>query len=385
VTHRCIDRIFNFTLAPPRRMTTPAPTAPREIPGVVAPEAPVAAPPKRRMPSVDELFAGVRGRNRAMLGRAFTLVESLNPAHRVLAEQLLERLLPHTGRAVRVGVTGVPGAGKSTFLEAIGTMLTKKGRLVAVLAVDPSSELSGGSILGDKTRMECLAASDAAIIRPSPSGAVPGGVARATRESILVAEAAGFDVVFVETVGVGQAETDVAWMTDFFLLLTVTGTGDELQGIKRGVLELADAVAVNKADGDNAARAKAARAQLASALALLRSDDAAETPVATCSSVSGDGIEALWTIVEDRVAALRASGELDAKRRLQAARWMKQSVRRLLEDRLRDDEATRRLQDDLLRRVEAGELLPYRAAGELVDFFLRNSAARRTDERGKTP
>lgn len=322
----------------------------------------------RRMPSVDELEAGIAARDRSMLGRAFTLVESLNPSHRAMAEELLERLLPRAGGSIRVGISGVPGAGKSTFIEALGTRLVDAGRLVAVLAIDPSSEISGGSILGDKTRMERLSASDHAVVRPSPSGLVPGGAARATRESIVVAEAAGFDVVLVETVGVGQSETEAAWMTDFFLLLAVAGTGDELQGIKRGVLELADAVAVNKADGENALRARDACHQLAGALHMLRPK---EEPIATtCSSLTGDGIMELWSAIEKRVQAMRASGALDAKRRGQAERSIVAAAMRQIEDALRDDAKLRAVRAELVKRVQGGEMLPTRAASELVAALL---------------
>jgi LAO/AO transport system kinase len=258
--------------------------------------------PRRRELTVDEYFAGVRAGNVAVLARALTLIESSSPRHQPLAEDLLTRLLPHTDRAIRVGITGAPGAGKSTFIEALGLHLVGRGLRVAVLAVDPSSGLSGGSILGDKTRMPRLAASPAAYIRPSPSAGTLGGVARKTRESMLVCEAAGYDVVLIETVGVGQSETVVADMTDCFLALMLPGAGDELQGIKRGLLELVDVIAVNKADGPTVAAAELAAQQYRTALQPLagRREDA--PPVLTCSALYGQGVEAVW---EPAVRAIR--------------------------------------------------------------------------------
>ncbi len=344
----------------------------REVPGVdPGREHKVRVPPRRREASVDELVAGVLDGNRTMLGRAFTLVESLDAGHRTVAENMLERLLPRTGNAIRLGISGVPGSGKSTFIEALGTRLADDGHRVAVLAVDPSSEISGGSILGDKTRMERLAMHDSAIVRPSPSGSVPGGVARATRESILVAEAAGFDVVIVETVGVGQSETDVAWMTDFFLLLAITGAGDDLQGIKRGVLELADCVAINKADGDNVSRAEGAKGQLAAALRLLRSREGeAAVPVMTCSALEREGVAEIWSVVEARVSALRSDGSLATRRREQAVRWMDQAVAHILDSEFQADPGMREECERLRARVREGGVLPFRAARGLVDAFL---------------
>jgi LAO/AO transport system kinase len=242
----------------------------------------------------DFYIKGVLARDKRLLAKTITLVESSLPEHQVLARKIVDQLLPATGRAVRLGITGVPGAGKSTFIESLGTMLVKEGHLVAVLAVDPSSQRSGGSVLADKTRMEKLATLDNAFIRPSPSGGTLGGVARKTRESMLVCEAAGFDVMIVETVGVGQSETTVASMVDFFLVLMIAGAGDELQGIKKGLLELADAIAVNKADGNNIARAERARRQYETALHLLAPVSPNWTPpVITCSSL------------EEHVAGLR--------------------------------------------------------------------------------
>lgn len=274
-------------------------------------------------PGLDELVEGVLAGHRASLGRAITLVESRSPAHQEQAAALLERLMPRTGGAWRVGVTGVPGVGKSTFIDALGTWLTARGHRVAVLAVDPSSVRSGGSILGDKTRMQRLSVDPAAFVRPSPSGGTLGGVAARTREALLVCEAAGFDVVLVETVGVGQSELAVAEMTDFFLVLMLAGAGDELQGIKRGLMELADCLAVNKADGDNLLPAQRAAATYAGALRLLRPAGEAFPPrVQTVSSLSGEGIPEIWRAVVDQRAALVAAGQWEPRRAAQRVRWL---------------------------------------------------------------
>lgn len=266
---------------------------------------------------------GVLDRNRLLLARTITLIESTLPAHQELAATIIDRLLPHTGNSIRIGITGVPGAGKSTFIESFGTMLTQKGHRVAVLAVDPSSTRSGGSILGDKTRMEKLAVNDMAFIRPSPSGGTLGGVARKTRETMLACEAAGFDVVIIETVGVGQSETTVASMVDFFLVLMIAGAGDELQGIKKGVLEVADSIVINKADGDNVLRAEMAQKEYGAALHLLMPVDSKwVTPVLTCSALEMTGVEAVWKTVLDHRATLTESGEFIEKRKRQALDWM---------------------------------------------------------------
>lgn len=261
------------------------------------------------MPKIDiEAYAkGVLDGKRAFVARAITLVESTLPAHRVLAQGLLAELLPHAGRARRIGISGVPGVGKSTFIDAFGTMLTGLGHRVAVLAVDPSSKRTGGSILGDKTRMERLSVDPAAFVRPSPSAGTLGGVAKATRESMIVMEAAGYDVVLVETVGVGQSETTVAGMVDSFLLLSLARTGDQLQGIKKGVLELADVLAVNKADGPHERDAKAAARELSGALRLMHPVDAAWTPpVLTCSARESAGLDEVWSRLEQHRTLLEA-------------------------------------------------------------------------------
>src|SRR5262247_2325563 len=268
--------------------------------------------------TVEQLAADLRAGNRRALAKAITLVESSRRDDQGRAQRLLEAVLPQTGRAIRVGVTGVPGAGKSTFIEAFGLYLIAHGKRVAVLAVDPSSARSGGSILGDKTRMARLSVAPEAFIRPSPSGGSLGGVARRTREAMLVCEAAGYDVVIVETVGVGQSETTVASMVDFFLVLMLAGAGDELQGIKKGILELADALAINKGDGANVAHATQAAAQYRSALNLFRhASPTWDPPVVVVSALEARGMDTVWGIIEEHRRKLAASGELDAKRREQ--------------------------------------------------------------------
>ena len=288
---------------------------------------------RRRRPGAEELAAGVLRGDRTLLAQAITLIESDASARIDEAQAVLARVLPHAGRSVRVGITGVPGAGKSSLIEALGTWLCRQGKKVAVLAVDPSSSVSGGSILGDKTRMEQLAREPLAFIRPSPSGGALGGVARKTRETILVCEAAGFEVILVETVGVGQSEIAVRAMVDFLLLLTITGGGDDLQGMKRGSLELSDAVCVTKADGANAALAEVTRRMLADSLAYL----APPTPgwparALTCSARTGEGVPALAACVDEFLAATRANGAFEERRRGQNLAW----ARTMLEEALRE-------------------------------------------------
>ncbi|MGW1351969.1 methylmalonyl Co-A mutase-associated GTPase MeaB [Streptomyces sp. NPDC002409] len=319
---------------------------------------------------IDSYAKGVLDGRRAQIARAITLVESTRPDHRVLAQQLLRELLPHSGAARRIGISGVPGVGKSTFIDALGTMLTGLGHRVAVLAVDPSSTRTGGSILGDKTRMERLAVDPAAYVRPSPTAGTLGGVAKATRESIVVMEAAGYDVVLVETVGVGQSETAVANMVDTFLLLTLARTGDQLQGIKKGVLELADAIAVNKADGPHERDARAAARELAGALRLMHPADAAWTPpVLTCSARESTGLDTLWERLEQHRSLLESTGRLAAKRRDQQVDWTWTMVRDELLESLRGHPAVRSLAPDLERRVRDGELTATLAAEQILGAF----------------
>ncbi|MEU8920603.1 methylmalonyl Co-A mutase-associated GTPase MeaB [Kitasatospora sp. NPDC048545] len=319
---------------------------------------------------LDSYVTGVLDGSRAWIARAVTLVESSRPDHRALAQQLLQRLLPHAGGAVRVGITGVPGVGKSTFIDSFGTMLTALGHRVAVLAVDPTSSRTGGSILGDKTRMERLAVDPQAFVRPSPTSGTLGGVAKATRESMVVMEAAGYDVVLIETVGVGQSETAVAGMVDTFLLLSLARTGDQLQGIKKGVLELADVIAINKADGAHERDAKAAARELAGALRLLQAPDAAwSPPVLTCSGQENVGLDVLWERLQQHRKVLDATGSLAAKRRDQQVEWTWAMVHDQLYARLHEHPEVRRLAPDLEARVRAGTLPAGAAAQQILDGF----------------
>ncbi|GLW06700.1 ATPase/protein kinase [Microtetraspora sp. NBRC 13810] len=322
--------------------------------------------------TLDDYVKGVREGKRAWIGRAITLVESTRPDHRELAQRLLVELTPHAGAARRVGITGVPGVGKSTFIDALGTLLTAEGHRVAVLAVDPSSTRTGGSVLGDKTRMNRLAADPAAFIRPSPTSGTLGGVAKATREAMVVVEAAGYDVVFVETVGVGQSETTVADMVDTFLLLTLARTGDQLQGIKKGVLELADVIAVNKADGDHEQAARKAASELAGALRLLRSGPAA--PVVTCSGLTGGGLGDLWQRIVGHQEALSASGELAARRRRQQVGWTWALVRDRLLARLHGHPRVAAITAEVEREVLDGGLTPSLAADRILAAFFDSDA-----------
>ena len=309
-----------------------------------------------------------------MLGRAITLVESNRESHRSEAQELLARLMGHAGASRRVGITGVPGVGKSTFIEALGMHLVAQGHRVAVLAVDPSSAVTGGAILGDKTRMGRLAVEDRAFVRPSPSGGSLGGVARKSRETLLLCEAAGYDVVLVETVGVGQSEIVVAEMVDSVLLLLLPGAGDELQGIKRGILELIDVVAVNKADGAAMTAARQARVEYSSALQLIRpADERWRPPVLLASGLTGDGVDAVWRAVEDHRSCLENSGALEIKRRRQQLGWMWSLVEERLLASFRDSPGVRELLPSLETRVAEGSLSPTRAAEQLLHRYLEAS------------
>ncbi len=310
--------------------------------------------------------------SRAHIARALTLVESSRPDHRARARELLTLLRPHTGGAVRVGISGVPGAGKSTFINAMGTRLIERGHKIAVLAVDPSSSRSGGSVLGDRTRMADLAETDAAFIRPSPSGNHLGGVARATREGMLIMEAAGFDTIWVETVGVGQSEVAVAGMVDTFLLLMIARTGDQLQGIKRGILEMADVISVNKADGDGAGEARVAARELTIAMKLIKAVDERRTPVLTSSSYTGDGLDDVWQAVLEHRAALAADGSLDARRAAQQRDWMWALVQDDLTTALRRSPGVKTIARNLEAAVSAGELSAVEASGQILDAFRRD-------------
>lgn len=312
--------------------------------------------------------AGILSGSRTVLGRAITLVESTLPADQILAQEVLKTILPHTGRSLRVGITGVPGVGKSTFIEALGRYLVEtRGHKLAVLAVDPSSQRGGGSILGDKTRMPWLSAHHAAFIRPSPAGGSLGGVARATREALLLCEAAGHDIIFVETVGVGQSETTVHGMVDFFLLLLLAGAGDELQGLKRGIMEMADALCITKADHGNEQAARRARLDYQSALHLFPPAPSGQVqPVLLTSAVGGSGIAEVWTVIEQYAAATRQSGYFEQRRQQQQLQWLHQSIAQALETRFYADAAVRERLPAVRAAVAAGQLTPFAAAGELL-------------------
>jgi len=323
--------------------------------------------PERFVPDLSALARGIREGERAVLARAITLVESTRADHRTLARSLVQELLPATGEAIRVGVTGMPGVGKSTTIDALGTLLTKTGRRVAVLTVDPSSSRSGGSILGDKTRMARLANDDKTFIRPSPSSGTLGGVAARTRETLLLCEAAGHDVVLVETVGIGQSEITVADMTDFFLVLMLPGAGDELQALKKGVVELADMIAVNKADGDNIKRASAAAAEYRAALHILtpRSPDWT-VPVITYSALTGDGIPELWRQVLAHRSAMTRSGAHERRRREQQVKWMWAMIEQRLVARVKSDADVKARLPEIEAAVAEGRLSPAVAAEDIA-------------------
>ncbi|MGV0836950.1 methylmalonyl Co-A mutase-associated GTPase MeaB [Mycolicibacterium thermoresistibile] len=317
---------------------------------------------------IEDLAAAIRNGDRAALPRAITLVESTRPDHREQAQQLLLELMPEAGRAMHIGITGVPGVGKSTSIEALGMYLIEQGHRVAVLAVDPSSTRTGGSILGDKTRMARLAVHPDAYIRPSPTSGTLGGVAKATRETIVLLEAAGFDVVLVETVGVGQSEVTVADMVDTFVFLTLARTGDQLQGIKKGVLELADIVVVNKADGEHAVEARKAARELAGAMRLIYPRETLwRPPVLTMSALEGTGLAELWETVLKHRQVLTEAGEFEKRRRAQQVNWMWTMVRDAVLDRLLSNPDVRGIRADVERQVLNGELTPALAAQRLLD------------------
>ncbi|BCI81642.1 ATPase/protein kinase [Mycolicibacterium sp. TY66] len=318
---------------------------------------------------VPELAARIRAGDRAALSRAITLVESTRADHRDAAQQLLLELTPEAGSALHVGITGVPGVGKSTTIEALGMHLIERGHRVAVLAVDPSSTRTGGSILGDKTRMAQLAVQPEAYIRPSPTSGTLGGVAKATRETIVLLEAAGYDVVLVETVGVGQSEVTVANMVDTFVFLTLARTGDQLQGIKKGVLELADVIVVNKADGEHAVEAKAAARELSGAIRLIYPRETLwRPPVLTMSALTGDGLAAMWDTVLKHRETLSAAGEFEARRRAQQVDWTWTMVRDTVLDRVLSNPAVKANRDEVERQVREGELTPALAAQRIIDL-----------------
>jgi len=324
----------------------------------------------RRVLSTDNYVEGILAGDITILSRAITLVESLLPEHHAQAQAIIERCLPHAGRSVRIGITGVPGAGKSTFIEAIGSLITSRRHKLCVLAIDPSSERSGGSILGDKTRMETLVHNPNVFIRPSPSAGSLGGVARKTRESVVLCEAAGFDVVFIETVGVGQSETAVHSMVDLFLLLQIAGAGDELQGIKRGIMEMADAVAITKADGTNIDRAAIAKTQIQSALNLFPMPDSGWKPrVYTCSALQKTGLAELWGGVDDFLKFTRDNGWFAAHRNRQAYYWMYETIDQALKDSFYHNETVTARLPEAEQAVLDQRKTSFAAARELLDAY----------------
>jgi LAO/AO transport system kinase len=317
--------------------------------------------------NVGQYLDGILGRDRVVLARAITLIESTRPADQILARELVNQVVPHAGQSVRIGITGAPGSGKSALIEKFGGMLTAKHHRVAVLTVDPSSERSGGSLLGDKTRMTTLSADPNAFIRPSPSGLMLGGTARETRETMLLCEAAGYDVVMIETVGVGQSEVTVAGMTDFLLVLMLAGAGDELQGIKRGLLELADLIAITKADGANIVPAEVAAARYGFAMHVLAEPDSAGAQVVTCSALTGAGLEAIWTIISERTAKRKLSGALQARRSEQSTDWMWSLVDQQLHDILHQQPAVDALAKAAAAQVRSGTLSPMLASDRIIN------------------
>lgn len=323
---------------------------------------------KRRELSVDDYVEGICKGDRVILSRAITLIESTNPEHQQMAQQVIERCLPHSGNSLRIGITGVPGAGKSTFIEAFGTFLTAHGKQIAVLAIDPSSERSKGSILGDKTRMEQLSIDPHAFIRPSPSGLTLGGVARKTRETIVLCEAAGFDVIIVETVGVGQSETVVKSMVDFFLLIMLAGAGDELQGIKRGIMEMADALIINKADGDNVTPAELAKTRYQSALHLFpKNENGWAVPVATCSALEHTAIDKVWTIISEFEALTKSNGFFEKNRNEQNVKIFYDWIDFTIKNNFMNRPEVQAAIEVMLPKVLAGEVTPYQAGSKIVD------------------
>lgn len=329
-----------------------------------------------RAPATDRFVDGIVTGDRAILARAITLLESERPADRRLAQAVIQQILPHTGKAYRVGISGVPGVGKSTFIEALGTQLTGDGHRVAVLAVDPTSSISGGSILGDKSRMPQLAANPEAFIRPSPNALSPGGVGRRTREAMLLCEAAGFDVVLIETVGVGQSETLVAQMVDFFLVLLLGGAGDELQGIKKGILELADLLAINKVDGEHRDQALAAQRDYQAALRYLpRRSSAWQPPVMAISGLTGEGLDQIWQKITEHREVLEREEEFDDRRRRQNLEWMWSLIDERLKERFLASPEVEAHLADLESAVLDGRMAPGQAAEELLDSFTPNGSS----------
>ncbi|WP_159801236.1 methylmalonyl Co-A mutase-associated GTPase MeaB [Flavobacterium sp. MK4S-17] len=327
---------------------------------------------RKKQPTAQELVNGILEGNKTALSRAITLVESTNPKHFEKAGEVINLCLPHANNSVRIGITGVPGVGKSTFIEAFGKHLTGLGKKVAVLAVDPSSSLSHGSILGDKTRMEELVKDENAYIRPSASGDTLGGVARKTREAIILCEACGFDTIIIETVGVGQSETAVHSMADFFLLLKIAGAGDELQGIKRGIMEMADLIVINKADGDNIKKAKLAKTEFNRALHLFPPKNSGWQPkVTTCSSITKEGIEQVWQLTEEYFNLAKGNNYFNAKRKEQNRYWLTQTINEQLLNDFYSREDIMALLEENKKAVQNNEISPFAAARILLDSYFK--------------
>jgi LAO/AO transport system kinase len=325
---------------------------------------------QRKSLSVSDYVNGIFERNRAVLSRAITLIESTKPEHRKQAEKIIEKCLPKAGNSIRIGITGVPGAGKSTFIEAIGSHVIEKGRKLAVLAIDPSSTQSGGSILGDKTRMETLANNPDAFIRPSPTAGTLGGVARATRETIFLCEAAGYDTIFIETVGVGQSDIAVHSMVDLFLLLMLAGAGDELQGIKRGIMEMADVIAINKIDSQPDKQVQQAVRQYKNALRLYPSAESGWEPkVTTCSALKETGVREIWEIVEEYISLTRENGFFGNNRKEQALHWMHETIHQQLKEAFYHHAAIKEVIGETEKEVLNGEISSFKAARKLLDMY----------------
>ena len=328
---------------------------------------------KRPVLTVDQYVDGIRKGNRTILSQAITLVESSLAESQKIAQEIIEKCLPYTGNSIRIGITGVPGVGKSSFIESFGSYVTKQGNMLAVLAIDPSSEKSKGSILGDKTRMEELSVDPNAYIRPSPSAGTLGGVARKSRETILLCEAAGFNVIFIETVGVGQSEIAVHSMVDFFLLLMLSGAGDELQGIKRGIMEMADALAITKADGQNMDKAELAKLEYKNALHLFPMGESGWTPtVHTCSSHQKTGLDALWDTILEYVKKVKGNGYFDMRRNSQSRFWMHESIMEHLKTHFYDNHYTRSHLAHLEEKVVNGEVSSFVAAHQLLEHYFNS-------------
>ena len=327
---------------------------------------------KRRQMTTDEYVAGILEGNITILAQAITLIESNNPSHYAQAQEIIEKCLPHSGKSVRIGITGVPGAGKSSFIEAVGNMVTGYNHKLAVLAIDPSSERSGGSILGDKTRMESICHNPKIFVRPSPSAGSLGGVARKTRETIVLCEAAGYDVIFIETVGVGQSETAVHSMVDMFMMLQISGAGDELQGIKRGIMEMADMMVITKADGENVHKAELAKAQYQGALHLFPLADSGWRPqVYTCSSHEGTGLEEVWQGVEKYLQHIELNGYFMANRNRQNKYWMYETINETLKSSFYNNPDIESRLADIEQRVLDAKLSSFIAAKELLDIYFK--------------